>query len=57
MQKPSKRLRARHEGLKGRIETMYLDELDGRVTQEFFDERAAEWRREQDTILRKIQEA
>ena len=52
-----KRLRARHDGLKGRIDTMYLDKLDGRITQEFFDERAAEWRREQDTILRKIQEA
>lgn len=52
-----KKLRIRHEGLKGRMETMYLDKLDGRITPEFFDERAAAWRREQDELLRKIQEA
>lgn len=52
-----KRLQARYDQVKVRIETMYLDKLEGRVTQEFFDERAAAWRREQDAILRKVQEA
>ena len=51
-----KRLKAAHDRLKVRIETMYLDKLDGRITDEFFDERAAEWRREQQALLRKIQE-
>ena len=35
--------------------TMYLDKVDGRITAEFFDQRAAAWRREQATILRKDQ--
>lgn len=51
-----KRLRTEYERLQARIETMYLDKLDGRIRQEFFDERAAAWRREQATLLRKIQD-
>ena len=51
-----KRLRAEHDRVQARIETMYLDKLDGRISQEFFDQRADEWRREQDGVLRKIQE-
>lgn len=31
-----KKLQARHEQIQARIETMYLDKLDGRITQEFF---------------------
>ena len=34
---------------------MYLDKLDGRITVEFFDQRAAAWRGEQDALQRKIQ--
>jgi site-specific DNA recombinase len=49
-----KRLWADHERLKVRMETMYLDKLDGRITAEFFDQRCAEWRREQDAIVRRI---
>jgi DNA invertase Pin-like site-specific DNA recombinase len=49
-----KRMWADHERLNARIETMYLDKLDGRVSAEFFDERAAAWRQEQETIVRKI---
>jgi len=41
---------------KARIETMYLDKLDGCITQEFFDKHSATWRREQDVLLREIQE-
>src|SRR5262249_26877872 len=37
-------------------ETMYLDKIDGRITQEFFDRQAAECRDRQGTLLRKIQE-
>ena len=51
-----KRLEAAYDRLKARIETTYLDKLDGRITAAFFDERSAEWRREQEGLLRKIHE-
>ena len=35
---------------------MYLDKLDGRVDAAFFDRKAAEWRAEQDRLLRLIEE-
>jgi len=35
---------------------MYLDKLDGRITQEFFDKQSATWRQEQDHLVRRIQE-
>ena len=34
---------------------MYMDKLDGRITQEFFDKQSATWRGEQDGLQRKIQ--
>jgi hypothetical protein len=51
-----KKLQARHHQIKVRIETMYIDKLDGHITQEFFDRQAANSRKEQDGVLRKIQE-
>jgi hypothetical protein len=51
-----KRLQARHDQIEERIETMYLDKLDRRITQEFFDKQSATWRSEQDGLQRKIQE-
>jgi site-specific DNA recombinase len=51
-----KKLQARHEQMEARIGTMYLDKLDGRITQEFFDKHAAIWRREQEGLVRKIQD-
>lgn len=55
-QQAVKRLRAERERLDARIEAMYLDKLDGRITQEFFDRQAAECRAKQDTIQRKIRD-
>lgn len=52
----AKRLQERYDHIKARIETMYLDKLDGRVTQDFFDNRSAAWRSERDGLLRKIQD-
>ncbi|MGA7414548.1 MAG: recombinase family protein [Bryobacteraceae bacterium] len=49
-------LQARHDQIKARIERMYLDKLDGQVTQEFFDKQSATWRTEQDRLQRKIQD-
>ena len=51
-----KKLHARYDQIQARIETMYLDKLDGRIAQEFFDKQSATWRREQDALLLKIQE-
>jgi len=51
-----KRLQGRHEQLQRHTEAMYLDKLDGRVTQEFFDKQATLWCAEQRELLRKIQE-
>jgi site-specific DNA recombinase len=39
----------------GRIDAMYLDKLDGRINADFFDRKAAEWRHEQDRLLRSIE--
>jgi hypothetical protein len=35
---------------------MYLDKLDGRISQEFFDKQAESWRREQEILRRKIED-
>jgi len=51
-----KKLQARNGQIEARIETMYMDKLDGRITQEFFDKQAGIWRKEQDSVLRKIQD-
>ncbi len=51
-----KRLQTRYDQLKCRIETMYLDKLDGRITQDFFDKQTATWRSEQDGIQQQIQD-
>jgi DNA invertase Pin-like site-specific DNA recombinase len=51
-----KRLRTRYDQIEARIGAMYWDKLDGRITQEFFDKQAVTLRREQDGLLRKIQD-
>jgi len=51
-----KKLKGRYDQIEARIETMYLDKLDGRIAQEFFDKQAATMRREQGGLLRKIQD-
>jgi site-specific DNA recombinase len=59
-----KQLKAERDRLQTRIETMYLDRLDGRVTAAFFDEKSKEWREQlkqieslQTTDLRSAAEA
>jgi len=37
-----------------RLEAMYLEKLDGRVTNEFYDQKATEWRQEQNTLTARI---
>lgn len=50
------RLQAEYNRLQNRIDQMYLDKLDGRVTAEFFDQKSLEWRREQETIHQGIEQ-
>src|ERR1700694_5589093 len=49
------RLQADYDQIQTRLDAMYLDKLDGRIDAPFFDRKAADWRREQDGILRNIQ--
>jgi len=49
-----KRLQAQHDHIEARIETMYMDKLDGRIAQEFFDRNSATWRGEQEALLQKM---
>jgi site-specific DNA recombinase len=48
-------LQAEYARLQNRIEAMYVDKLDGRVDTRFFDRKAAEWRAEQDRLMRAIE--
>ena len=49
-----KRLHAQCDRIEARIETMYMDKLDGRITQDFFDKNAATLRGEQEAVARKV---
>ena len=51
-----KQWRSRYDQIQSRIEMMYDDKLDGRISQEIFDKKAAEGRTQQEELLRKIQE-
>jgi ATP-dependent DNA ligase len=48
------RLNAQYTQIESRIETMYMDKLDGRITQEIFDRTAGAKRNDQQALLRKI---
>src|SRR5208337_3680909 len=50
------RLQKEYKRLQDRIDRMYIDKLDGRIDTVFFDQKSAEWRAEQTTILGSIQE-
>ena len=48
------RLQSEYNRIQARLDAMYLDKLDGRIEAAFFDRKAADWRREQDGLLRHI---
>lgn len=50
------RLQTEYKRLQNRIDQMYVDKLDGRVTAEFFDQKSAEWRDEQQGILHNMEQ-
>src|SRR5256885_17255662 len=49
------RLQLESARLQTRVDAMYVDKLDGRVDTAFFDRKAAEWRAEQDRLLRAVE--
>ena len=48
------RLQAAHKKLQARLEAMYEDKLDGKVVGGCFERKSAEWRAEQESLLRQI---
>ena len=49
------RLQREHRRIQERIDAMYMDKLDGRIDNEFFDRKAVEFRNEQSRLMRDIQ--
>ena len=49
------RLQTKYTKLQSRIDAMYIDKLDGRIDNTFFDRKAGEWRAEQSRVLRDIE--
>jgi DNA invertase Pin-like site-specific DNA recombinase len=49
------KLQREHRRLQDRIDSMYMDKVDGRIDNEFFDGKAAEFRSEQSRIMRDIE--
>jgi hypothetical protein len=45
------KLQSEHRRLQDRIDAMYMDKLDGRIDNEFFDRKAGEFRSEQSRIM------
>jgi hypothetical protein len=50
------RLQAEYGKLQNRLDAMYVDKLDGRVEEAFYDRKAAEWQAEQTRLLRLMEE-
>ena len=48
-------LQAQHQKIQNRLDVMYVDKLDGRISQNMYDEKSEAWRREQVDIARKIE--
>ena len=49
------KLQKEYQKLQDRIDTMYIDKLDAKIAQEFFDRKNSDWRTDQAEILRKIE--
>ena len=52
----TRRLQADYDRLQQRLDAMYLDKLDGRITTAFYDEKARAWRNEQERVQQSIAE-
>src|SRR3954451_18432473 len=50
----AKRIKYEHSRLQKRLDTMYLDKLDGRITAEDYDRHSAGWKSEQQQLERRL---
>jgi len=50
------RLRADYDRLQNRLEAIYVDKLDGRIDENFYDSMAREWRSEQEHLQQAVEE-
>jgi hypothetical protein len=48
------RLKAEHDRLQHRLQTMYVDKLDGRIDNSFYVQMSEQWRLEQDKLMQEI---
>jgi len=48
-------LQKQYQKLQERIDSMYIDKLNGKISQDFFDLKSEEWRTEKGEILYKIE--
>jgi site-specific DNA recombinase len=51
----NERLRSRLAQVRRRLEQAYLDKLDGKITESFWEEKSSEWNQDQETILIALQ--
>ena len=49
-------LQKHYQKLQHRLDAMYVDKLDGTISQAFFDQKSSAWRSDQADILRKIEQ-
>jgi DNA invertase Pin-like site-specific DNA recombinase len=49
-----RQLKGERDRFQARIDTMYLDRLDGRITPEYFDQKTKEWTEQQKQVASKI---
>lgn len=49
------KLQKEHRRIQDRIDAMYMDKLDGRIDNDFFDRKAAEFRSEQSRVMRDVE--
>jgi DNA invertase Pin-like site-specific DNA recombinase len=49
------KLQREHRRIQDRIDSMYMDKLDGRIDNDFFDRKATEFRSEQCSVMRDIE--
>ena len=50
------KLQKDYKRLEQRLEAMYVDKLDGKVGERFYEQKSAEWREDQKDILRRLEE-
>jgi len=49
-------LQQSHQKLENRLRSMYIDKLDGKITQDFYEAQSSGWRKEQIELQRKIEQ-